>query len=91
MVGDLPLFSNSTPTSLITFPTSSIPSMILLPTPARIPYVLKLVTSSEEYANESIELEEGVSEGIWRGRNEYLGGNAGGDPGRGELIGDASK
>jgi len=90
-VGSLPLFSNSAPTSLMTFPTSSIPSIILLPTPARIPYGLRLVTSSEEYANESIELEEGVSEGIWRGRNEYLGGRAGGVPGRGESIGDVSK
>jgi hypothetical protein len=91
VIGSLPLFSNSAPSSLITFPTSSIPSIILLPTPARIPYGLKLVISSEEYANESIELEEGVSEGIWRGRNEYLGGRAGGVPGRGESIGDASK
>ena len=91
VVGDLPLFSNSAPTYLMTFPTSSIPSIILLPTPARIPYGLELVTSSEEYANESIELEEGVSEGIWRGRNEYLGGRAGGVPGRGESIGDESK
>jgi len=90
-VGDSPLFSNSAPTSLITFPTSSIPSIILLPTPARIPYGLRLVTSSEEYANESIELEEGVSEGMWRGRKEYLGGNAGGVPGRGEWVGDDSK
>jgi hypothetical protein len=90
-VGYLPLFSNSAPTSLITFPTSSIPSIILLPTPAKIPYGLKLVTSSEEYANESIELEEGVSEGIWRGRKEYLGGRAGGVLGRGDSIGDASK
>ena len=90
VLDDSPLFSNSAPTSLMTFPTSSIPSIILLPTPARIPYGLRLVTSSEEYANESIELEEGVSEGIWRGRNEYLGGNAGGVPGRGEWVGDAS-
>jgi hypothetical protein len=52
--------------------------MILLPTPARIPYGLRPVTSSEEYAKESIELEEGVSEGICNGRNVYLGGSAGG-------------
>ena len=90
-VDSLPLFSNSAPTSLMTFPTSSIPSIILLPTPAKIPYGLRLVTSSEEYANESIELEEGVSEGMWRGRKEYLGGNAGGVLRRGESIGDASK
>jgi hypothetical protein len=87
----LPLFSNSAPTSLITFPTSSIPSIILLPTPARIPYGLRLVISSEEYAKESIELEEGVSDGICKGRNEYLGGKAGGDPSRGDSGGEASK
>lgn len=86
----LPLFSNSAPTSLITFPTSSIPNIILLPTPARIPYGLRLVISSEEYANESIELDEGVSEGIWSGRNEYLGGRAGGVPVRGDSGIDAS-
>jgi hypothetical protein len=61
------------------------PKISLLPTSPNIPYRLKLVTSSVEYANESIEVLEGVSEGICVGRNEYLGGNeGGGDPGRGE-------
>lgn len=54
------------------------PSMILLPSPANIPYGLREVISSDEYANESIELDEAVEDGIWRGRKEYLGGRAGG-------------
>lgn len=46
------------------------------------------MTSSVEYANESIELLDGVSDGMCVGRNEYLGGKeGGGDPGRGEMGG----
>lgn len=77
---NLPLLSNSAPTSLITFPTSSSPSVTLLPTPPKIPYGLSPVTSSAEHANESIELGELVSDGMWVGRNVNLRGMVGGVP-----------
>lgn len=60
--------------------------MTLLPTPPRTPYGLRLVTSSDEYANESIEFDEGVSEGTLVGANVCLEGKTGGKP---PCVGDS--
>lgn len=50
------------------------------PTPPNIPYGLSPVTSSAEYANESIEFDEPVSAGTWVERNVNLSGSGGGVP-----------